>query len=188
MVFPVNLQNLKKTVDERQVLLTQAKVQYKTALKNLEKISDEIHQRRRSSVFGPRGCGVGSEDEGAQGAELQHNSSNKLEEEEEEDAISSKTTPPLSPLSPDSPPSPLPPLQLYFLLLLDLLLNLLIPLHILHLLCLMISSLSSLLTSFISFTFTSSLMSFSFLLSFITHTHRENQASVRLMVHSSAVV
>lgn len=100
VVFPVNLQNLKKTVDERQVLLTQAKVQYKTALKNLEKISDEIHQRRRSSVFGPRGCGVGSEDEGVQGAELQHNSSNKLEEEdedEEEDAISSKTTPPLAP-------------------------------------------------------------------------------------------
>lgn len=92
MIFPVNLQNLKKTVDERQVLLTQAKVQYKTALKNLEKISDEIHQRRRSSVFGPRGCGVGSEDGGVQGAELQLDSRNKLEEEEEEDdAISSKT-------------------------------------------------------------------------------------------------
>lgn len=85
--FYLQLENLKKTVDERQVLLSQAKVQYKTALKNLEKISDEIHQRRRSSVFGPRGCGVGSEDESVQGAELQHDSSNKLEEEEE-DAIS----------------------------------------------------------------------------------------------------
>lgn len=114
VIFPVNLQNLKKTVDERQILLTQAKVQYKTALKNLEKISDEIHQRRRSSVFGPRGCGVGSEDEGVQGAELKHDSSNKLEEEEEEeDAISSKTTPPLNPPSTASPPPPSPPLPAF---------------------------------------------------------------------------
>lgn len=108
-MFPVNLQNLKKTVDERQVTLTEAKVQYKTALKNLEKISDEIHQRRRSSVIGPRVCGVGSEDEGGQGAELQHNTSSKLEEVEE-DGISSKITPPLPPFPPildllSSPPS-----------------------------------------------------------------------------------
>ncbi|KAM9601064.1 SH3 domain-binding protein 5 isoform 3-T3 [Trichechus inunguis] len=52
---------LKKTVDDLQVKLALAKGEYKTALKNLEMISDEIHERRRSSAMGPRGCGVGAE-------------------------------------------------------------------------------------------------------------------------------
>lgn len=56
-------------MDERQARLTQAKGQYKTALRNLEMISDEIHERRRSSVFGPRGRGVGSEDDSVSGAD-----------------------------------------------------------------------------------------------------------------------
>lgn len=55
------LQQLKKQVDERQAKLTLAKAGYRTALRNLEKISDEIHERRRSSAMGPRGQGVGSE-------------------------------------------------------------------------------------------------------------------------------
>ncbi|XP_012886182.1 PREDICTED: SH3 domain-binding protein 5 [Dipodomys ordii] len=54
-------QQLKKTVDDLQAKLTLAKGEYKTALKNLERISDEIHERRRSSAMGPRGCGVGAE-------------------------------------------------------------------------------------------------------------------------------
>uniref|UniRef100_A0A8D0H3S6 SH3 domain-binding protein 5 n=1 Tax=Sphenodon punctatus TaxID=8508 RepID=A0A8D0H3S6_SPHPU len=52
---------LKKTVDDLQAKLSLAKGEYKTALKNLEMISDEIHERRRSTAMGPRGCGVGAE-------------------------------------------------------------------------------------------------------------------------------
>lgn len=48
-------------MDDLQTKLTLAKGEYKTALKNLERISDEIHERRRSSAMGPRGCGVGAE-------------------------------------------------------------------------------------------------------------------------------
>ncbi|XP_068612339.1 SH3 domain-binding protein 5b [Brachionichthys hirsutus] len=59
--FYLQLENLKKSVDERQAKLSQAKAEYKTALRNLEKISDEIHERRRSSTVGPRGRGVGAE-------------------------------------------------------------------------------------------------------------------------------
>lgn len=54
-------QQLKKTVDDLQAKLSLAKGEYKTALKNLEMISDEIHERRRASSMGPRGCGVGAE-------------------------------------------------------------------------------------------------------------------------------
>ncbi|XP_023595283.1 SH3 domain-binding protein 5 isoform X1 [Trichechus manatus latirostris] len=59
--YYVQLEQLKKTVDDLQVKLALAKGEYKTALKNLEMISDEIHERRRSSAMGPRGCGVGAE-------------------------------------------------------------------------------------------------------------------------------
>lgn len=48
-------------MDDLQAKLALAKGEYKTALKNLEMISDEIHERRRSSAMGPRGCGVGAE-------------------------------------------------------------------------------------------------------------------------------
>uniref|UniRef100_A0A674KHF7 SH3 domain-binding protein 5 n=1 Tax=Terrapene triunguis TaxID=2587831 RepID=A0A674KHF7_9SAUR len=57
----VRLHQFKKTVDDLQAKLALAKGEYKTALKNLEMISDEIHERRRSSAMGPRGCGVGAE-------------------------------------------------------------------------------------------------------------------------------
>lgn len=57
-------QQLKRRVDERQAKLTQAKAEYRTALRNLETISDEIHARRRLSAMGPRGRGVGAEDDG----------------------------------------------------------------------------------------------------------------------------
>ncbi|XP_028926642.1 SH3 domain-binding protein 5 [Ornithorhynchus anatinus] len=59
--YYVQLEQLKKTVDDLQAKLSLAKGEYKTALKNLEMISDEIHERRRSSAMGPRGCGVGAE-------------------------------------------------------------------------------------------------------------------------------
>ncbi|XP_067417905.1 SH3 domain-binding protein 5 isoform X2 [Emydura macquarii macquarii] len=59
--YYVQLEQLKKTVDDLQAKLALAKGEYKTALKNLEMISDEIHEKRRSAAMGPRGCGVGSE-------------------------------------------------------------------------------------------------------------------------------
>ncbi|XP_013877071.1 SH3 domain-binding protein 5b [Austrofundulus limnaeus] len=62
--YYLQLENLKKNVDERQAKLSQAKGEYKTALKNLEMISDEIHERRRISIMGPRRPGVGAEGDG----------------------------------------------------------------------------------------------------------------------------
>lgn len=64
--FPSSSQQLKRKVDECQAKLSQAKAEYRTALRNLETISDEIHARRRLAAMGPRSCGVGAEkDEGA---------------------------------------------------------------------------------------------------------------------------
>ncbi|XP_029957812.1 SH3 domain-binding protein 5b [Salarias fasciatus] len=68
--YYLQLENLKKTVDERQARLSQAKGQYKAALRSLETISDEIHERRRSSAMGPRVRGVGSEGDGVTGDDL----------------------------------------------------------------------------------------------------------------------
>ncbi|XP_034030286.1 SH3 domain-binding protein 5b [Thalassophryne amazonica] len=62
--YYLQLEHLKKTVDERQVKLSEAKGEYKMALRNLEMISDEIHERRRNSAMGPRGQGVGAEGDG----------------------------------------------------------------------------------------------------------------------------
>ncbi|KAK9396448.1 SH3 domain-binding protein 5 [Crotalus adamanteus] len=59
--YYVQLEQLKKIVDDLQAKLALAKGEYKTALKNLEMISDEIHERRRALSMGPRGCGVGAE-------------------------------------------------------------------------------------------------------------------------------
>ncbi|KAI4885837.1 hypothetical protein NFI96_012903 [Prochilodus magdalenae] len=68
--YYLQLEQLKRRVDERQVKLTQAKAEYRTALRNLETISDEIHARRRLSAMGPRGCGVGAEREGGAGDDI----------------------------------------------------------------------------------------------------------------------
>lgn len=67
--FYLQLEKLKKTVDERQAKLSWAKGQYRSALRSLETISDEIHQRRRSSAIGPRVRGVGAEGDGVMGDE-----------------------------------------------------------------------------------------------------------------------
>ena len=80
------LQNLKKNVDERQAKLSQAKGEDKTALRNLEMISDEIHERRRNSAMGPRGRGVGAEGDSVSGDDI---SSFKMES----DGISSEFFP-----------------------------------------------------------------------------------------------
>ncbi|XP_034729554.1 SH3 domain-binding protein 5b [Etheostoma cragini] len=68
--YYLQLENLKKNVDERQSKLSQAKGEYKTALRNLEMISDEIHERRRSSTMGPRGRGVGAEGDSLSGDDV----------------------------------------------------------------------------------------------------------------------
>ncbi|XP_051999543.1 SH3 domain-binding protein 5-like [Xyrauchen texanus] len=62
--YYLQLEQLKKNVDDLQTKLTQAKGAYKSALQNLEMISDEIHDRRRSLGIGPRERGVGSEGDG----------------------------------------------------------------------------------------------------------------------------
>uniref|UniRef100_A0A1A8UI93 SH3 domain-binding protein 5 n=2 Tax=Nothobranchius TaxID=28779 RepID=A0A1A8UI93_NOTFU len=77
--FYLQLENLKKNVDDRQAKLTEAKCKYKTALRNLEMISDEIHERRRSSIMGPRGPGVGAEGDAISGDEI---SSFRMESDE----------------------------------------------------------------------------------------------------------
>lgn len=68
--YYLQLEQLKKNVDDLQAKLTQAKGEYKSALRNLEMISDEIHERRRSLGIGPRERGVGAEGDGVIGEDL----------------------------------------------------------------------------------------------------------------------
>ncbi|XP_041104035.1 SH3 domain-binding protein 5-like [Polyodon spathula] len=68
--YYLQLEQLKKNVDKLQAKLSLAKGTYKTALKNLEMISDEIHERRRSSAMGPRGRGVGAEGDSNSGEDI----------------------------------------------------------------------------------------------------------------------
>ncbi|KAK6326346.1 hypothetical protein J4Q44_G00019910 [Coregonus suidteri] len=68
--YYLQLEHLKKNVDELQAKLSQAKEGYKTALRNLEMISDEIHERRRNSAMGPRGRGVGAEGDNVAGDDI----------------------------------------------------------------------------------------------------------------------
>lgn len=63
-------QQLKRKVDECQAKLSQAKAEYRAALRNLETISDEIHARRRLAAMGPRGCGVGAEKDVSTGDDI----------------------------------------------------------------------------------------------------------------------
>ena len=48
-------------MDERQAKVVVAKAEYRTALRNLESISEEIHAQRRSLAMGTREQGVGAE-------------------------------------------------------------------------------------------------------------------------------
>ncbi|KAL0984847.1 hypothetical protein UPYG_G00149100 [Umbra pygmaea] len=68
--YYLQLEHLKKNVDELQAKLSQAKDEYKTALRNLEMISDQIHERRRNLAMGPRGRGVGAEGESVAGDDI----------------------------------------------------------------------------------------------------------------------
>ncbi|XP_059801358.1 SH3 domain-binding protein 5-like isoform X2 [Hypanus sabinus] len=99
--YYLQMEQLKQNVDELQTKLSLAKGEYKAALKNLEMISDEIHERRRSNVIGPRGRGVGAEvtfeivDDG--------NCSDPVSEDSESQSESSLSSCPTSPLDQPNP-------------------------------------------------------------------------------------
>ncbi|KAM4538898.1 SH3 domain-binding protein 5-like [Odontesthes bonariensis] len=59
--YYLQLEQLKRQVDERQAKVVVAKAEYRTALRNLESISEEIHAQRRSIAMGTREQGVGAE-------------------------------------------------------------------------------------------------------------------------------
>lgn len=112
-------------MDDLQAKLSLAKGEYKTALKNLEMISDEIHERRRSAAMGPRGCGVGAEGSNTSVEDLStskpeldavsmasevfeddNGSSFVSEEDSETQSVSSFSS---GPTSPSEVPAPFPP-------------------------------------------------------------------------------
>ncbi|XP_064873960.1 SH3 domain-binding protein 5-like isoform X2 [Oncorhynchus nerka] len=62
--YYLQLEQLRRHVDQFQAKLTVAKADYRTTLHNLETISEEIHSRRHSITMGTRGRGVGAEGEG----------------------------------------------------------------------------------------------------------------------------
>nr|XP_033785931.1 SH3 domain-binding protein 5 [Geotrypetes seraphini] len=123
--YYLQLEQLKKIVDELQAKLSLAKGEYKAALRNLEMISDEIHEKRRSSTMGPRECGVGAEGSSASIEDLslcklepdtismtsevfeEDNLSSLVSEEDSEtQSVSSLGS---SPMSPFEMPGPFPP-------------------------------------------------------------------------------
>ncbi|XP_040908691.1 SH3 domain-binding protein 5 [Toxotes jaculatrix] len=62
--YYLQLEQLKRNVDEHQAKLVVAKAEYRAALRNLESISEEIHAQRRSLAIGTREQGVGAEGDG----------------------------------------------------------------------------------------------------------------------------
>ncbi|XP_038581315.1 SH3 domain-binding protein 5 [Micropterus salmoides] len=119
--YYLQLEQLKRHVDERQAKLVVAKAEYRAALRNLESISEEIHAQRRS--MGTREQGVGAEGDGGNedisnfkmesdglsmvsvsiDEEGSHSSSS--EEEADTHATSSSRAMPASPSSSSSHPS-----------------------------------------------------------------------------------
>lgn len=125
--YYLQLEQLKRHVDERQAKLVVAKAEYRAALRNLESISEEIHAQRRS--MGTREQGVGAEGDGGNedisnfkmesdglsmvsvsiDEEGSHSSSS--EEEADTHATSSSRAMPASPSSSSSHPSTSTPLD-----------------------------------------------------------------------------
>lgn len=62
--YYLQLEQLKRHVDELQAKVVVAKAEYRAALRNLESISEEIHAQRRSLAMGTRERGVGAEGDG----------------------------------------------------------------------------------------------------------------------------
>ncbi|XP_062266406.1 SH3 domain-binding protein 5-like [Platichthys flesus] len=63
--YYLQLEQLKRQVDEHQAKLVVAKAEYREALRSLESISEEIHAQRRSLAMGTREQGVGAEGDGS---------------------------------------------------------------------------------------------------------------------------
>ncbi|XP_028317798.1 SH3 domain-binding protein 5 [Gouania willdenowi] len=121
--YYLQLEQLKRHVDERQAKLVVAKAEYRTALRNLESISEEIHAQRRSLAVGTRERGVGAEGDGGNedianfkmesdglsmvsiDDEGSHSSSSSEEELDTHSTSSPKAIPSSPPPPPPSPPS-----------------------------------------------------------------------------------
>ncbi|XP_077404817.1 SH3 domain-binding protein 5-like [Vanacampus margaritifer] len=104
--YYLQLEQLKRHVDERQAKLVAAKAEYRAALRRLESISEEIHAQRRS--VGTRGRGVGAELDGedVEGFAMDCDGlsmvSVSIDDDSEEDAQSASS----SPCTPDTPSPP----------------------------------------------------------------------------------
>ncbi|XP_077362828.1 SH3 domain-binding protein 5 [Festucalex cinctus] len=104
--YYLQLEQLKRHVDERQAKLVAAKAEYRAALRRLESISEEIHAQRRS--VGIRGRGVGAELDGEDGESFAMDCdglsmvSVSIDDDSEEDAQSAAS----SPATPDAPSPP----------------------------------------------------------------------------------
>uniref|UniRef100_A0A4W6FQQ1 SH3 domain-binding protein 5 n=1 Tax=Lates calcarifer TaxID=8187 RepID=A0A4W6FQQ1_LATCA len=96
--------NLKRHVDEHQAKLVVAKAEYRTALRNLESISEEIHAQRRSLAMGTREQGVGAEGDGGNDdiANFKMESDGLSSDSEEETDTHSTSSPRAMPSSPSS--------------------------------------------------------------------------------------
>uniref|UniRef100_A0A3Q2YS10 SH3 domain-binding protein 5 n=1 Tax=Hippocampus comes TaxID=109280 RepID=A0A3Q2YS10_HIPCM len=106
--YYLQLEQLKRQVDERQAKLVVAKAEYRAALRSLENISEEIHAQRRS--VGTRGRGVGAELDG-EGFAVDFDGLSMvsvcIDDDSEEDAQSAPSSPSASAtLDVPSPPSP----------------------------------------------------------------------------------
>uniref|UniRef100_A0A8D0AA94 SH3 domain-binding protein 5 n=1 Tax=Sander lucioperca TaxID=283035 RepID=A0A8D0AA94_SANLU len=105
--YYLQLEQLKRHVDERQAKLVVAKANYRAALRNLESISEEIHAQRRSLAMGTREQGVGAEGDGGNEdiANFKMESDGLSEEETDPHSTSSPRAMPSSPSSSSSQPS-----------------------------------------------------------------------------------
>ncbi|XP_041665391.1 SH3 domain-binding protein 5-like [Cheilinus undulatus] len=121
--YYLQLEQLKRQVDERQAKLVAAKAEYRSALRNLESISEEIHAQRRSIAMGTREQGVGAEgdNEDISSFKMESDSlsmvsvsideegrhSSSSEDEADTHSISSPQAVPSSPSTSSSTPTPL---------------------------------------------------------------------------------
>ncbi|KAG7500700.1 hypothetical protein JOB18_026916 [Solea senegalensis] len=124
--YYLQLEQLKRHVDEYQAKLVVAKAEYRAALRSLETISEEIHAQRRAVAMGTREQGVGAEgdEDGhddianfkmeSDGLSMvsvsidedgSHSSSSSEEETTDTHSTSSSKTTPSSPSSSSSHPS-----------------------------------------------------------------------------------
>uniref|UniRef100_A0A3Q3XA59 SH3 domain-binding protein 5 n=1 Tax=Mola mola TaxID=94237 RepID=A0A3Q3XA59_MOLML len=101
--YYLQLEQLKRLVDERQAKLVVAKAEYRAALRNLESISEEIHAQRRSLAMGTREQGVGAEGDGGSGdIEDFKMESDGLSCDSEDEADNHATSSPLASPSPSA--------------------------------------------------------------------------------------